>query len=171
MFDSRLFAINLAFCLLSGVAATFIRAGRGEAIALSGLLAGNFVFCALAYTPYAPKYALQAAGLDVTSKDLWMLADALFGTACAFAFLRWWAWALWGLAALQVAVHITYQWVPFDPDLYSDRLQTLLHAQLAVFYLAGGPGALDYVRRIIARFGRAGGVPASALSATRTPAE
>lgn len=154
MFDLPLFLLNGALCAAATRAAAFVRRGKGEALLLAALLATNFVFCAAAYTPYAPKYAFQAIGLPLSSKDLWMLADAIYGTCAMIAFRRWWAWGLWALSSVQVALHIGYQWDAFDGGAYTDRLQTVLHAQLAVFYLIGGPGAVDFLRRNADRFRR-----------------
>lgn len=146
MFDPPLFLTNGALCAAAFGFAAFVRVGRAEAVVLAGLLGCNFVFCALAYTPYAPKYALQAAGIPLTSKDLWMLADALYGAAAIIiGFWRRWAWALWGMAVVQVSIHAAYLAGLFGPDTYSDRLQNVLHAQLAVFFIIGGPGVVDYL--------------------------
>jgi len=154
MFDLPLFTANGAFCAAALVVAAFVHRGRGEALTLAALLFANFVFCALAYTPYAPKLAFAAVGITVTSKDLWLLADAVYGTCAVFAFRRWWGWGLWGLSSVQVALHIAYQWGLLDADAYTDRLQNVLHAQLAVFFLIGGPGAVDFLRCHAARFCR-----------------
>lgn len=169
MFDVPLFLANLALGVLAIAAARFVRPGRREATWLAALMLGNFVFCAMAYTPYAPKYALAALGVDVSSKDLWMIADATLGAAALLAFNRWWGWAVWAVASTQVAVHLVYKVSPFDPVAYSDRLGLLLHGQQAVFLLAGGPGGFDFLRCFIARFGRSG--VGSAQTVSVTPAD
>lgn len=153
MFDLPLFSINGALCAAALGVAAFVRSGKREAVTLAGCLLANYLFCALAYTPWAPKLALEATGLDVTSKDLWMLADTAFGVAAILAgFWHWWGTALWACACFQILIHVIYQADLIDEYAYSDRLQNVLHAQLAVFFVIGGPRAWDRLLSCLDRF-------------------
>jgi len=166
MFDPVLFALNGALCLAAFVFAGFVRPGdRAAAMTLAALLGFNFVFCALGYTQYAPKYGLAALGVSVTTKSLWMLADALLGCAAALA-LRWWGWALWSLALLQMFLHFGYLADWYSDLFYTDRLQDVLHAQIALFFVMGGPGLAAFLHRAPARLRRFFSVPATARAAT-----
>lgn len=155
MFDPALFLINGALCAVAWWAAAYVHPGRGEARTLAALLALNFLFCALAWTPYAPKLALAAVGIHLSSKDIWMLADAVYGSvAITIMFWRWWGWALWLLAFAQVGLHLARQSALITPDFYSDRLDNVLHAQLAVFFVIGGHGVVGSLLDIAGRIWR-----------------
>lgn len=166
MFDIPLFLLNAALCLAALGCAAFVRPGRGEALVLAALLNANFYFCALGYTSYAPKHMLEALGVAITTKETWMVADALLGAAAVIAFRRWWAWALWATTLCQQIIHGGYMFGLFSDVFYTDRLQNVLHAQIALFFLIGGRGLADFLHRHIARFCGARRTPATA----RTPA-
>lgn len=151
MFQPWVFASNLGLCAAAVMAAAFVRPGKAEAVGIAICLMVNFVFCAAAYTPYAPKYALLALGIKATSKDLWLFADGLQATVAVIAFRRTWWWQLYVFANAQVALHVAYRVWSFDDTLYTDLLQMLLFAQLAVFYIEGGPGAVDFGRSLARR--------------------
>lgn len=171
MFEPALFSFNGALCVAAIGVAAAVKRGRVEALVLSGLLLANFLFCNLAYTPYAPKYGLAALGIAVTSKELWMLADTLLAASCALvAFRRWWGWALWAAGAVQIITHLAYSFDLFSPDAYSDILQVVLLAQLAVFFMIGGPGVVDLLHSALAHFrSRRRSFAASRYSAPEEP--
>lgn len=154
MFAPSLFAINGALCVAAIWFAALVRHGRREAIILAVALCANFVFCNLAYTEYAPKYAFQAIGLDVNSKDLWFCADALFGVSCLIAYDRWWGWALWLCSGLQLTAHMAYGASMFGGVTYTDILADVLLAQIAIFFVMGGRGAQSLVLDTLAWFSR-----------------
>lgn len=158
LFDFPLFSFNGGLCVAALWVATFVRRGKWDAVGVAACLLANYLFCALAYTPYAPKYAFHAIGIPVTSKDLWLVADTLFGCAAMLVgFWHRWAVALWALACVQVGTHLAYQAQAIDEYVYSDALQIVLHAQLAVFFVIGGPRAWDYLRSSVSRYRRSRG--------------
>lgn len=163
MFDPALFLLNGALCAVAYWAAAYVHPGRDEARTLALLLAINFLFCALAWTPYAPKHLLAPLGIVISSKDTWMLADALFGSAAvALMFWRWWGWALWSLAFVQVGLHVARQRNLIEPDLYSGGLDIVLHAQLAVFFVIGGRGLVGCLSDFAARLRGVWSIPEAA---------
>lgn len=171
MFEPALFSFNGALCVAAIGFAAAVKRGRTEALVLAGLLLANFIFCNLAYTPYAPKLGLAAIGIKATSKELWMLADTLLAASCVLvAFKRWWGWALWAAGAVQILIHLLYSFELFSPDAYSDLLQAVLLAQLAVFFMIGGPGVVDLLHSTLAHFrSRRRTVAASRYSSPEEP--
>jgi len=149
----HIFTFNALLCAAAFGFAALVRSGKREALILATLLCVNFVFCGLAYTDYAPKYAFEAIGIEVTSKQLWFCADALFGMACVMAYNRWWGWALWFSSGVQIGIHLAYQAQLFSGEQYSDMLQDVLLAQLAVFFLIGAEGAGNLICDALARLG------------------
>lgn len=159
MFDPLLFFFNGTLCAAALGVAAFVNPGRKAAVTLAALLCANFMFCNLAYTTYAPKYLFLSWGLPVSSKDLWLIADTLYGaSAVLVGFYRKWAWVLWLTSVTQVGLHAGYQLDLFNEYAYTDRLQNVLHAQIAVFFVIGGPGAVDYLRGRLVRFSRRRGL-------------
>lgn len=153
MLDAPLFLINGAMCAAAVMVAAFSRHDRRELVAIGLLICANFMFCNLAYTPYAPKYALAAIGFDVSSKELWMLADTLVSAgALILAWHRWWGWVIWVLAWVQIFAHALRMDKLVDEFLYTDVLQIVLLIQLAVLFVIGGPGLVEFLHRSIARF-------------------
>lgn len=152
MFLSTLFLVNGSLCAAAVMFAALARSGKREAMTLAALLSANFLFCALCWTEYSPKYALSDMGFDVSNKDLWFCADALFGMACIIAYDRWWGWALWFSSGVQLGIHMAYEAGALGPTAYSDRLQDVLLAQLAVFFFIGGAGAQALFLDFVARF-------------------
>lgn len=162
MFDFLLFSLNGALCAAAFGFAAFVRHGRQDAMALAAALFVNFVACGLEYTQYAPRYALAACGWPVGAPDVWMMADTAFGvTALLVGSRHWWGTALWALSCVQVIVHLAYTAKWFDQYVYSDTLQVVLLAQLAVFFVIGGPRAADHLRSGLDRLRR----PRRALAA------
>lgn len=153
MFLAPLFLANSVLCAAALGASALTRNGRREALIIASLVCANFIFCNMAYTSYAPKYALLALGIECTSKDLWMLADtAVAAAALWLAYDRWWGWSF-GLAGLvQLAIHAGRLGLFYDGALYSEMLGIVLHAQLAVFFLLGGPGIVEFLHSSLARF-------------------
>lgn len=155
MLDFPLFSLNGALCAAAFGFAAFVRQGRRDAMGLAAALLVNFVACGLEYTPYAPRYALAAYGWPASAPEVWLLADTLFGVmAILVGFWHWWGTALWALACMQVIVHLAFQAQLFDQYVYSDILQVVLLAQLAVFFVIGGPRAGDHLRDGLDRFRR-----------------
>lgn len=155
MFDPGLFLANGIACAAALGFAAFVRPGRREAVTIAALLCVNYMFCALGYTDASPARILQTLGVPITNKETWMLADACFGAAAILiAFWRPWAWVFWGLSVVQVGIHGLRIAKVIEGSTYSDWLQIVLHMQLVVFFVIGGPGvgdhllnALDRVRR------------------------
>lgn len=164
MLEPALFAINGLLCVVAIACATRVKPGREQAVPLAVLLLANFIFCNLAYTDYAPKHALEALGIEATSKDLWMLADTLLaGAAVTIAYDRWWGWAF-GLAGfVQLGIHAAYLANMYVGDFYTDRLSNVLHAQIAVFFLLGGRGVGSLLLSFIAELRSVRRVPQKAF--------
>lgn len=153
MIQDRAFLLNGALCLASMWFAAYAKQGRREAITASLSLCGNFLFCALAFTPLAPKFAFQALGLDLTHKETWMLADTALGGACVLLGHRyWWGYALCAMCAAQVGIHAARGEHVIDAAAYSEILDIVLHAQMAVFLALGGPKIGDLLHSNVARF-------------------
>lgn len=168
MFDMGLAVSNGALCLVAIFFAAHVKEGRVEAICLAALLFSNFVFCALGYTDHAPKYALHRLGLDISTKELWAIADAIFGSLTMIAFRFWWAWALWAGAITQVLLHAARISLGLDEFIYSDALQVVLLGQIAVFFLIGGRGVRDWINRLVDRIRVFRGTRRATTSGART---
>lgn len=163
MFSEPQFLFNAALCFGAFVLSHRVHPGRNEARLLAALLCVNFVFCAMCWTPYSPKYWLNAIGANVSNKELWMLADALFGAACMIvAYRRWWGWALGGTAFFQVFVHLAREDKLIEAAAYSEILTIVLYAQLTLFYTIGGRGIGDFLFSSIDRLRHRGGSGAQA---------
>ena len=134
-------------------AAHSARDGRGEAVGLACLTLVNWALFVLAYTDYSPSWALQRAGFDVSSVHLWMLADAICGSAAAMlAFRHWWGFALWGVALAKIGFHAGMDAQLYDPGFYVDVLLNAgLLVQLAIFFAIGGGGVASLLRNITRR--------------------
>lgn len=155
MFTPGLFLFNGIACAVALGFAAFVRPGRQEAVTLAALLCVNYLFCALGYTDWSPALALQSVGMPISNKETWMLADTCFGAAAVLiAFWRPWAWIFWGLAVVQVSIHGLRMAKGIDGTTYSDLLQIVLWAQLAVFFGIGGRGVGDHLHSAIDRFRR-----------------
>lgn len=163
MFLPFLFLFNGALCAAALGFAAFVRNGRREAVILATLLSANFLFCNLAYTDFAPKLAFNAIGIEATSKDLWMLADTAFaGAAFMIAYNRMWGWALGAMGFVQLGIHGARLANLCDGETYSDALGYVLHAQLAVFFVTGGPGIAEFLHSLLVRLRGNGWTHASA---------
>lgn len=127
--------------------------GRWEAVSLACLLLINFILYQLAYTDWSPKWALEHWGVNTTSVQLWMLADAIGGCAAiAIAHRFWWGWALWAIAILQICFHAGMDLNLFPAAFYTDVLLNLaLLFQLAIFFVIGGRGLGDVLLRGVNR--------------------
>jgi hypothetical protein len=162
MFDPGSFLANGIACAAALGFAAFVRPGRREAVTLAALLCVNYMFCALGYTDASPALALQAIGVPITNKETWMLADACFGAAAVLiAFWRPWAWIFWATSIVQVGIHALRMTEAIDGTTYSDWLEIVLHGQLAVFFVIGGPGVGDRLHDAFDRFRHRRRAPAS----------
>lgn len=163
MLDTSLAIANAALCVGAIVCGVHFPAGRWRGVALAVLLLASFFFCALGYTEYKPRYAAEAIGLIVTTKETWLLADTVGGLAAILLAARyWWGWALWGCAVAQVITHGARISFGIDENLYTDALQVALWLQLSVFYFVGGRGVLDTLHRCLVNLSSPGRALASA---------
>lgn len=149
MLDTPLAIANGGLCAAAIAFAAHVpkAKGRREALCLAVVLAANFIFCALGYTGFAPKLALRRIGVELSTKELWAIADAIFGCLTAFAFVYWWAWVLWAGALAHVLLHGFRIYFDLDEFAYTDSLQIVLLAQIAIFFLIGGRGVGNRVHR------------------------
>ena len=142
--------LDLGMTVLSGAcgglaiicAAHTPRDGRWEAVSLACLLLVNWALFILAYTDFSPSWALERTGVDISSPRLWMLADAICGSAAiTVAYRFWWGRALWCVSMVQIGFHAGMDAKIFDPVFYTDvLLNGALLVQLAIFFVMGGPG-------------------------------
>lgn len=155
MIQEPVFLLN-GFLILGAMwFASYAKAGRKEAVLCSIALAANFLLCALSFTDTSMKSALSVIGFSMTHKETWMLADTLLGAFCVtVAYRRLWAYALCAMCMGQIGVHAALMEHVIDGDAYSEILDIVLHAQVAVFYLLGGRGVGQLLRSSIAGFRR-----------------
>lgn len=164
MLDLPQFLANGILCAAAVMVAAFARKDRNELTIVGMAIAANFLFCIMAYTDYAPKYAVQALGFDVSSKELWMLADTLVGmTALALAHNRGWAWIIWAISMGQVLMHTLRAEDLIDEFKYTDVLQIMLLAEITVLLVKGGPGIVEFLHRAFTRRSLRRGASASAF--------
>ncbi len=150
--------MDLTFALLNGglcVAAFWCAAhfpnGRREACLIALLIFANWLLYISAWTDLSPRDGLKAAGMDISSPDLWMFADALVGfVAVLIARHWWWGWAVWALMILQECIHAGMQFDFYPFESYTYALNWTFWALLSVFFLNGGKGVLDGLRRLSA---------------------
>lgn len=164
------FAIaNGLLCAATILFAAHVREGRGDAVTLATALFVNWVLYVLSWTPLAVAPAIrEMTGLPLHSSDLWLLADTCCASlAMVLAFNRWWGWGLWSLGILQVLVHGGRELSLYDFATYTQILDWVLWAQLAIFFYIGGRGVGDHLSRLFDRLAPHRGV-ARRASAPRT---
>lgn len=158
MINSPVFLLNGALCLGAALFALFAVRGRQEAFWCALSLGANFLFCALVFTPLSPA---KAMGLSI--KETWMLADTVLGAMCVtLAYRYWWGYAMCALAMAQVALHGAMIEHVIDGNVYSENLDYVLHAQIAVFFLIGGRGIGDLLYSTVAQFRGSGRIAQTA---------
>jgi hypothetical protein len=131
---------------------------RREAQLLALLLLVNWVSFVATYTPYSP-----ARALGMRPQDWWAMMDGLCGVVAMLAFQRWWGWALWAISILQEILHAGHDFGWYDQFTYTDYLDSVLRAQIALFFLIGGRGVGDFLYRGVDRIRRRRG-PRRALA-------
>lgn len=142
MIYTPVFLLNGALCLGAALFASFAKGGRREAFWCASALGINFLFCALVFTPLSPAIVFGS-----TIKETWMAADTMLGAACVLmAYRYWWGYAMCALAIIQVGLHGAMIEHVIDGSTYSENLDIVLHAQVAVFFLIGGRGIGDLLR-------------------------
>ncbi len=152
MIQQPIFLLN-GFLLAAAMffAANAKQGSREASLAALGL-ACNFLFCALAFTDYSPKIALQGMGIAMSNKETWMLADTVLGASCMLlAWRYWWGFTLCFAAMAQVLIHGARISGTMPEAAYTQTLDAVLHAQMAVFFLIGGRGVGDLLHSTLAR--------------------
>lgn len=137
---------------------------RGDAVAASLVLLFVWILYVASWTSWSPAAFLRSlTGMSVKSPDVWMYTDALAGGAVVLvAFQRWWGWALWASFVGMFVTHVAKSvgLLGFGP--YSDILDGLFLAQVALLYLIGGRGVGDRLHRYLDRLRVVRGQAASA---------
>lgn len=155
MLELPLVAVYGALCAGALVASAHAPVGqRRECTLMAIAVLANWELYVLSYTPYS--LAVLFAGAHPDDVFAWAIADVICGCAAILlAFDRWWGWALWGLSVIQLAMHAGEKLHLFGDVFYTDRLDNLLLAQLAIFFLVGGGGVWNRITDISRRASRA----------------
>lgn len=104
----------------------------------------------LSWSAFPPAAAFWAVGIPLTSEHLWALTDGVLGTlVIATTWDRWWGWMVFGLLALQQCFHLAYDWQVIGFGTLSQWLDMTFLAQLACFFVIGGPGVVSRLSDLV----------------------
>lgn len=130
-------------CLLSIAAASCARHDRACAVKVACILSVNWLLFSMPWI-YAPASYAFLIGSPARQEDGWALFDLVSLVLAAWACRRvWWAPVIWATYLNLLAMHAVAYALSIEYVDYAPVLDAGLAVQLAVIFMAGGPGCAD----------------------------
>jgi len=133
-------------CLLSIAVAACARHDRACAVKVAGIIALNWLACNMPWINVDWSYSaiVHAWGLPGKQTDGMALFDLVaLVTAVRVCWRVWWAPVIWSVYLIDLTMHAVAWSAGLQYVDYASVLDAGLAVQLAVIFMAGGPGCAD----------------------------
>lgn len=159
---------NALLCALAALCAFHApRKDLAAARVCVGLIVADWLLYVMSWSSFSLHAGLVQLGLDIASRDLWSIMDAMVGAGVILrAYDRPWGRLLWVLLAAQVALHGLSEVGVISIDSYFEWLDRLFWGQIAVFVTLGGGGVWQRVGDLGAELATWGRMARGAVAAT-----